>query len=63
MDRKQNMGKDQGEEEAKLKLEIGTTETEMGEEYNAKNNEEKRQAREDRRNWLEKRAAAAEKGR
>ena len=55
------MGKDQGEEEAKLKLEIGTTETEMGEEYNAKNNEEKRQAREDRRNWLEKRAAAAEK--
>ena len=31
------------------------------EEYNAKNNEEKRSAREDRRNWLEKRAAAAEK--
>ena len=31
------------------------------EEHNAKNNEEKRQAREDRKNWLEKRAAAAEK--
>ena len=31
------------------------------EEYNAKNNEVKRIAREDKRNWLEKRAAAAEK--
>ena len=30
-------------------------------EYNTKNNEVKRSAREDNRNWLEKRAAAAEK--
>ena len=29
--------------------------------YNEKNNEVKRSAREDWRNWLEKRAAAAEK--
>ena len=31
------------------------------EDYNAKNNEAKRSAKEDKRNWLEKRAAAAEK--
>jgi len=31
------------------------------EEYNAKNNEVRRSAREDKRNWLEKRVAAAEK--
>ena len=30
-------------------------------EYNTKNNEVKRSAREDNRHWLEKRAAAAEK--
>ena len=31
------------------------------EEYNAKNNEVTRSAREDKRNWLEKKAVAAEK--
>ena len=41
---------------------IGTTETEVERGvYNAKNSEVKRSAREDKRNWLEKRAAAAEK--
>ena len=51
MDRKQNMGKNWRSERLKKR---------WREEYNAKN-EEKRQAREDRRNWLKKRAAAAEK--
>ena len=64
MDRKQNIGKDQGEERGKLKLEGARSERlkqRRREEYNAKNNEEKRSAKEDRRNWLEKRAVAAEK--
>ena len=58
------MGKDQGEEKGKIDnggYKIGTTKQRWREEYNAKNNAVKRSAREDKRNWLEKRAAAAEK--
>ena len=50
--------------EAKLKLEGARSERlkqRWREEYNAKNNEVKRSAREDKRNWLYKRAAAVEK--
>ena len=50
--------------EAKLKLGGARSERlkqRWREEYNAKNNEVNRTAREDERNWLEKRAAAAEK--
>ena len=50
--------------EAKLTLEAARSERlkqRWREEYNGKNNEVKRSAREDKRNWLEKRAAAAEK--
>ena len=50
--------------EAKLTLEGARSEPlkqRWREEYNGKNNEVKRSAREDKRNWLEKRAAAAEK--
>ena len=50
--------------EAKLTLEGARSERlkqRWREEYNGKNNEVKRSAREDKRNWLEKRAAAAEK--
>ena len=58
------MGKDQGEKRGKLKLE-GTISERLKqrwrEEYNAKNNEVKWRARGDKRNWLEKSAAAAEK--
>ena len=50
--------------EAKLKLDGARSERlkqRWRGEYNEKNNEVKRSAREDKRNWLEKRAAAAEK--
>ena len=50
--------------EAKLTLEGARSERlkqRWREEYNGKNNEVKWSAREDKRNWLEKRAAAAEK--
>ena len=50
--------------EAKLTLEGARSERlkqRWREEYNGKNNEVERSAREDKRNWLEKRAAAAEK--
>ena len=50
--------------EAKLTLEGARSEQlkqRWREEYNGKNNEVKWSAREDKRNWLEKRAAAAEK--
>ena len=50
--------------EVKLKLVSARSERlkeRRSEEYNAKNKEVKRSAREDKRNWLEKRAAAAEK--
>ena len=54
---KQNMGKDQGEERGKkLKLEGARSQRlKKGwrEEYNAKNDEVKQCAREDKRNWLE----------
>ena len=44
------------------KFKFGRTETEIERGvYNAKNSEVKRSARKDKRNWLEKRAAAAEK--
>ena len=49
--------------EAKFKLEGARSEQlkqRWREEYNAKDNEVKRSAREDERNWLENRAAAAE---
>ena len=65
MDMKQNMGKDQGEERGKkLKLEGARSQRlKKGwrEEYNVKNDEVKQCAREDKRNWLEKRAAVAQK--
>ena len=50
--------------EAKFKLEVARSEglkQKWREEYNAKNNKVKRSAREDKRNWLEKRVAAVEK--
>ena len=48
------MTKDQGEERAKLKLEGARSERlkqRWSEKYNAKNNEVRRSAREDNRNW------------
>ena len=60
MDKNQIVSKIKERKQAKLKIE-------GREKYNAKNTEVKRSAREERRNWLEKRAAreekAAEKGR
>ena len=50
--------------EAKLKMESARSERlkhRRREEYNAKNNEVKQSAREDKRNWMEGKAAAAEK--
>ena len=50
--------------EAKFKLEGAGSERlkqRWRKEYNAENNEVKRSAREDKRNWLEKRAAVVEK--
>ena len=50
--------------EAKLKMESARSEClkqRRRQEYNAKNNEVKRSVREDKRNWMEGRATAAEK--
>ena len=58
------MGKISERREAKLKLEGARSEQlkeRRSEEYNVKNNKVKWSARKDKRNWLEKRAATAEK--
>ena len=64
MDRGQNMGTIKERKEAKLKMESARSESlkhRRRQEYNAKNNEVKQSAREDKRNWMEGKAAAAEK--
>ena len=58
------MGKISERKEAKLKLESARSEQlkeRRSEEYNVKNNKVKWSAGKDKRNWLEKRAAKAEK--
>ena len=60
----QNMGKIKERKEAKLKMESARSERlkhRRRQEYNVKNNEVKQSAREDKRNWMEGKAAAAEK--
>ena len=64
MDRGQNMGTIKERKEAKLKMESARSESlkhRRRQEYNAKNNEVKQSVRQDKRNWMEGKAAAAEK--
>ena len=63
MDRGQNMVKIKERKEAKLKMESARSERlkQRRQEYNAKNKEVKQGVREDKRNWMEERAAVAEK--
>ena len=64
MDRGQTWEKIKERKEAKLKMESARSERlkhRRRQEYNAKNNEVKQSAREDKRNWMEGKAAAAEK--
>ena len=63
MDRGQHMGKIKERKEAKLKMESARSERlkQRRRECNEKNKEVKQSAREDKRNWMEERTAAAEK--